>query len=223
MGLNETRTDEIYRRIRSDILGGRIEPGSQMQFARMRAEYGASVGVLREALMRLSAEGLTVNQAQQGFRVMEVSLDDLVDLTESRCFIESLVIRDSVASGDLEWESRVVAAHHRMERTEKYDPTNAAPVTPAWADAHHVFHMALVSAAKNRRLVGIAASLRASAEVYRHWSMPFETEKRDVEGEHRQLMELCLMRDADGAAEAITLHLRLTRDLILDGSRASRQ
>ncbi|MEI7547555.1 MAG: GntR family transcriptional regulator [Actinomycetota bacterium] len=223
MAVSETRTDEVYRRIRTDILGGRIEPGSQMQFARMKTEYGASVGVLREALMRLSAEGLTVNQAQLGFRVMELSLDDLVDLTETRCAIESLVIRDSVANGDLEWESRVVAAHYRMEKTDKYDPGDTAPVTPAWADSHHLFHMALVSAAKSRRLIGIAASLRASAEVYRHWSMPFESEKRDVEAEHRELLDLCLKRDADGAAEALARHLRLTRDLILNGSRGSRQ
>jgi DNA-binding GntR family transcriptional regulator len=220
---SETRTDEVYRRIRADILGGRIEPGSQLQFSRMKADYGASVGVLREALMRLSAEGLTVNEAQQGFKVMELSLEDLVDLTDTRCTIEGLVLKDSVANGDLEWESRVVAAHHRLEGTPKYDPAGAAPVTAAWAQAHHLFHMALLSAARSRRLEAIASSLRASAEVYRRWSMPFEAEQRDVSAEHRELLELCLKRDAEGAAAALARHLQLTKNLILKGSHGRSQ
>jgi DNA-binding GntR family transcriptional regulator len=223
MSSSETRTDEVYRRVRDDILGGVIEPGSQLLFNKLKATYGASVGVLREALMRLSAEGLTVNQAQQGFKVMTVSLDDLVDLTDTRCVIESLVLEDSVTNGDVEWESQIVAAHHRMERTVKHDPNDGAPVAAAWAQAHHLFHMALLSAAKSRRMQAIASSLRAAAEVYRHWSMPFEVEERDVSGEHQQLVTLCLKRDAVGAARALTEHLQMTKELILAGSKGVRQ
>lgn len=223
MTTSETRTDEVYRRIRADILSGRIEPGSQLQFAGLKANYSASIGVIREALMRLSAEGLTVNQAQQGFRVMALSLEDLIDLTRTRCTLEGLVLRDSIAHGDLEWEARIVAAHHRMEGTIKYDPADGAPVTAAWAQAHHLFHMALLSAAASKRMEGIAASLRAAAEVYRRWSMPFEMEKRDVSQEHRELLDLCLRRDADGAAAALARHLQLTQNLILNGSRGKRQ
>lgn len=63
----------------------------------------------------------------------------------------------------------------------------------------------------------IAASLRASAEVYRRWSMPFEVTKRDVSAEHAELVRLCLAHDADGAAAALVRHLRLTETLILKG------
>ena len=97
-----TRTDQVYRRLRADILGGRLAPSAPLPFARLKEDYGASMGVLREALMRLTAEGLTVNQAQHGFRVISLSLEDLRDLTETRCMIESTVLRDSVTNGDLD-------------------------------------------------------------------------------------------------------------------------
>ena len=116
-----TRTEQVYRRLKADILGGVIEPGTALPFAKLKDDYGASMGVLREALMRLSAEGLTVNQPQFGFKVISLSLEDLTDLTETRCMIEAQVLRDSVTNGDLEWETRVLSAHHRMERTPKFE------------------------------------------------------------------------------------------------------
>ncbi len=223
MASSQTRTEAVYHRIKADILGGMIEPGSQLPFAKLKLDYGASMGVLREALMRLTAEGLTVNQSQLGFKVMSLSLEDLVDLTETRCTVESLVFKDSIINGDIDWEARVVSAHHRMERTPKHDPSEDAPVTAAWAKAHHDFHMALLGAAKSRRLMGIAESLRAAAEVYRRWSMPFEIVKRDVTAEHQELVDLALKREADAAADSLRRHLQLTKNLILKGVSGGRQ
>jgi DNA-binding GntR family transcriptional regulator len=223
MSGNGTRTDEVYRRLRADILGGALKPGDQLQFARLKNDYGASMGVLREALVRLTAEGLTVNQAQHGFRVITLSIEDLVDLTNTRCLIESLVLRDAVENGDIEWESRIVAAHHRMERTPKETGEGPAFVTAAWAQAHHEFHMALLGAAKSKRLQHIAANLRASAEVYRRWSMPFETVRRDVSAEHLEILNLALKREAKAAAAALSRHLELTRELIVRGAEKARQ
>ena len=223
MATNQTRTEEVYHRIKADILGGQVEPGSQLPFAKLKTDYGASMGVLREALMRLTAEGLTVNQSQLGFKVMTLSLEDLVDLTETRCTIESLVFKDAIRNGDIDWEARIVSAHHRMERTPKHDPQEGSPVTAAWAKAHHDFHMALMSAAKSKRLIGIAESLRAAAEVYRRWSMPFEVVKRDVTAEHQELVDLALKRDAEAGAVSLTRHLQLTKNLILRGVTGGRQ
>lgn len=223
MSLSQTRTEEVYNRIKADIVGGLVEPGSQLPFAKLKADYGASMGVLREALMRLTAEGLTVSQSQLGFKVMSLSLDDLIDLTDTRCTIESLVFKDSIRNGDIEWETRVVSAHHRMERTPKHDPRADTAVTAAWAKAHHEFHMALLSAAKSKRLMGMAESLRAAAEVYRRWSMPFEVVKRDVSAEHQELVDLALKRDEEAAAESLTRHLQLTRTLIVQGVSAKKK
>ena len=218
-----TRTEQVYRRLKADILGGVVEPGTALPFARLKNDYGASMGVLREALMRLSAEGLTVNQPQFGFKVISLSLEDLADLTETRCMIEAQVLRDSVTNGDLDWETRVLSAHHRMERTAKFEPGAQSPVTSAWSQAHQQFHVALLSGAHSQRMQAIAANLRAAAEVYRQWSMPFEVVKRDESDEHKDILDLSLAREPDAAAAALVRHLATTRDLILKGTRAPQQ
>src|SRR5690349_21307966 len=114
-----TRVDATYRRIRADIIGGRLAPGSRLLFAEMTERYGASTGVLREALPRLVEQGLVVSQPQIGFRVMSLSVDDLRHLTEARVAIETLVLRQSVTHGDLAWETTVLGAHHTLARTPK--------------------------------------------------------------------------------------------------------
>jgi DNA-binding GntR family transcriptional regulator len=218
-----TRTEQVYRRLKADILTGQIEPGAALPFAKLKEDYVASMGVLREALMRLTAEGLTVNQPQFGFRVISLSLEDLTDLTGTRCTIESMVLRDAVTNGDLDWETRVLAAHHRMERTKKFEGGDGTHVTLAWAQAHQEFHEALLSGARSLRMQAIASNLRAAAEVYRQWSIPFEVVRRDVSAEHREIVDLALARNANEAMAALVRHLSATRDLILKGTQPPRQ
>lgn len=213
-----TRSDLVYDRVRSDLLRGAIEPGSTLRFDKLRETYEASMGVLREALARLSAEGLVSRQAQQGFRALELSMKDLTDLTEARCEIEGLVLAESIGRGDLEWEARVVAAHHRMERTPKEDPETGDLVTPAWEAAHNAFHFALCDAAQNKRLLDIMASLRVASEIYRRWSIPLENPKRDVPAEHRELLDLSIARETDAAVASLRRHLELTKNVILKSS-----
>lgn len=223
MAGSETQSELTYHRLRADILGGHLAPGAALQFAQLRESYGASMGVLREALMRLTAEGLAVNRSQQGFRVVDLTLKDLDDLTNSRVLIETAVLRDAVEQGDLDWEAGIVSAHHRLERTPKHIDGDEHSVTDAWARAHQEFHAALLSAAGNQRLMNIANSLRAAAELYRRWSMPYERVKRDVDAEHRELMDLALGRKPEDACEVLAQHLSFTRDLILNGTRSTRQ
>lgn len=211
MAASTTRAETTYRAMRSDILAGRVRPSDKLPFAELGERYDASQGVLREALARLVAEGLVVSEPQVGYRVMPLSIKDLEDLTDARCEIEGLVLRNAVVNGDVEWESAVVAAHHRLERTPDGKQTTDGRVSEAWAEAHGNFHRALLSACTNERLKAMAISLRASAEVYRQWSESLEGSERDVDGEHRALMMAALDRDADRAVEMLHLHLRTTQ------------
>lgn len=213
-----TRTEVAYQQIRDDLTSGKIRPGSQLLFSDLKEQYLASMGVLREALVRLSAEGLVKSFSNRGFQAMALSVEDFDDLTQSRCHIEPMVLRDSIARGDLEWESRIISAHHRMERTPKGDAGGGGPITSEWAAAHQQFHEELISASVNSRLKKVAASLRAEAEVYRCWSISFETKKRDVSAEHKELVDLALARDAKGAAAALERHLTRTLKLVQTGT-----
>jgi DNA-binding GntR family transcriptional regulator len=211
-----TRTEKVYSTLRADILAGRQLPGSRLPFAELSARYQASMGVMREALTRLAAEGLVDAEPQHGFRVMPLSRSDLEHLTETRCLVEAAVIRQSTEHGDVAWESEVLAAHHRLQRTPQAAQDDPARLSEDWALAHRDFHHALSSSCPNPRLLGLAASLRDAAELYRRWSVPLGHERRDVAGEHRGLLDAVLAHDADAAADLLEQHIRHTTAVLTE-------
>ena len=92
-----TLTASALSRIRSDIIACRLMPDERLRFEALRERYGMGVSPLREALMRLEAEGLVQLEQNKGFRVSEVSRENLLDLMQTRIEIE--FDRASVVAG----------------------------------------------------------------------------------------------------------------------------
>ena len=112
-----TRTEEVYAVLRGDLFKGVFAPGQKLRVVELGERFGASQSVIREALLRLTEQNMLVAEPQRGFRVCDLSIDDIAALTETRVLIESQALRWSVERGDLAWETAVLAAHHRMEKT----------------------------------------------------------------------------------------------------------
>jgi DNA-binding GntR family transcriptional regulator len=204
-----TRTGEVYEALRADILNTRIEPGSKLKIAQLSNRFGVSLSVVREALTRLGEQRLVVANPQRGFSVVGLSVSDLDDLTNVRTQIESMALRDSIAHGGVAWEAEVVAALHRLERTEIYaDP---AHVNPEWLDLHRAYHHSLVAGGVSTRMRAIANTLRDNAELYRMWSRTWAHDvDRDLQAEHRGIMTAALSGDEEAAVAALSQHIART-------------
>jgi DNA-binding GntR family transcriptional regulator len=219
-----TKAERIYCQLRADILAGRHLPGQRLRFAELCERYATSMGVLREGLLRLAEQGLVRGEAQQGFQVVALSVDDLKELTEVRREIETLTLRRAIANGDLEWETSLIAAHHRLTRTPQLDPNDPDRLSDQWATAHARFHAGLLAGCTNERLKGIAAALRDSAELYRRWSVPLGHDPhRDIATEHAAILEATLARDAARAVEYLAVHVDRTTHILLASPSAQEQ
>lgn len=206
-----TRSEQVFAQLRTDILSGRLPPGTKLRFADLTERYDCSTSVVREGLSRLAEQGLVQSEPQHGFHVTPLSMSDLEDLTTARCALEGLVLRISIENGDIAWESEVVAAHHALDRTPMETAGNPVLMNEEWTAAHSRFHRALLAACPNQRLRSMALSLRDAAELYRRWSRPIgHDDHRDVRGEHRALVEAALRGDADEAVRLLEEHLRRT-------------
>jgi DNA-binding GntR family transcriptional regulator len=202
-----TRGGEVYDVLRADLLNGVLNPGDKLPMVELANRFSVSQSVVREALTRLAEQGLVVATPQRGFRVRELSVEDMVGLTESRVEIESVALRLAIERGDVYWEKEIVAAYHHLERTPVVDADGR--FHEPWAAVHHDFHRALTTGCNNARLHGVVLALRDSAELYRRWWWALADDRqRDLPAEHRQLKDLTLARDADGAIEALTYHIR---------------
>src|ERR1700735_1236647 len=131
-----TQADQAYDALLAEILDCRLAPGAKIRISDIAARLNLSPGAVREALSRLSAEKWTVATAQKGYSVTPVSGAELKDLTRTGITIEQLCLRSAIAHGDVEWETAIVAAYHRLHRIPMLVAESASRLSEAWVAAH---------------------------------------------------------------------------------------
>lgn len=202
-------SEQVYTHLRDAIMRGDYAPGDALKPQDLAREQGVSLAVVREALVRVVGDGLADRLANRGFAVPAYSDRRWQEIAEARRTVEPVLLRMSIERGDLDWEARVRAAHHRLARTPPYVPEEGEYYTAAWAEAHRVFHRTLLDGCGNRVLLETFDRMWTASELARRWSA-HRNPGRDGIDEHRDLEEAALARDANTAAEVLTRHLTLT-------------
>lgn len=211
-----TKSHRAYTQIRADILSCTLMPGTKLNIAGLAADLDVSLGAVREALSMLQSEALVVSEPQRGYTVSPVSPKELADITEARIAIEGLCLRASIERGDLAWESRVVAAWHRLSRLSQTEAGRDQHLSDVWSSAHADFHAELVGACGNDWLLRMRAMLYEQSERYRRMSVsvPQQAGTRDVPAEHKAIFDAVMDRDIDRAVAALENHLRKTSTIV---------
>jgi GntR family transcriptional regulator, carbon starvation induced regulator len=204
-------------RLRAGIVACQLAPGAKLHIGHLARDHEVSPGAIREALAMLEKEGFVVTEPQKGSAVSTVSRDDLLDLTLARVEIEKACLASSLAHGDIEWESQLVASFHRTFRRNARQEPVFSHGAAGWIAAHDRFHAALVAACRSQRLLATRSLLYDQSERYRRLSLAFSVE-RDVETEHRLLMEAALDRDLRKSQELLEAHIKATAEALIDAS-----
>lgn len=201
----ETVGDSAYRRIRTDLIFGKLEPGQKLKLEKMSGAYGTSVSTLRETLNRLCSEGLVVAEGQRGFEVAPISAIEFQQIAELRELLEAHAIGQSFKAGDLDWEASVVSSHHKLAVMERSMLAGNKSDAEAWKQCDWQFHRALISACGSQVLLDAHAAVYDKYLRYQMLAVVFRGEIAAVE--HRQLMEAALRRDSNAARKVLHSHI----------------
>ena len=214
-------TQAAYERLRADLLACRLRPGARLKINELCQTLSVSLSAVREALARLTSEGLVIAEPQRGFRATPISAADLSDVTQVRIQIECLCLERALALGDIAWESELVACFHRLSRTPERDLQDPERMSEPWSVAHAGFHRALVSACDSAWLLRLREILYAQSERYRRLSIPLAEVERDLSREHEALLKAALARDVQRSGMLLTQHIELTTQILLKQAWAS--
>lgn len=206
-------TTQAFERLRNDILGGQLRPEMRLRIQALSERYGIGATAIREALSRLVTDGFVESEDQRGFCVARVSREELTDLTHTRVEVECLALCSAITNGDLEWESGILSAFHRLSKTP-------APSTPelhaSWAAAHQQFHEALIAGCSSPWTLRLCRLLYDQSERYRNLAERYTSKQnRDPIIEHREMMDAAMSRQADKAAQLLREHFWETTEIIL--------
>jgi len=203
-----------YRQLRSDIVAGKLKPGSRLRVEHLKERYKVGAGTLREALSLLVADLLVVSQDQRGFRVAPISLADFRDITETRAMLEAEALRQSIRNANDEWEGELVSAFHLLRLAEERTERSDSQTLIDYEVSNRRFHTALLRNCPSHWTKHFVSVLYRQSERYRRLSLANPPPKRDVHAEHATIFEAALAHDSEAAAAALADHITQTYRVI---------
>ncbi len=210
--------DRAYLRLRSEIIDGNLIPGDRLRAAELHKRFGLGLTPIREALMRLSTEGLVDAESRRGPRVMQASIAELADIMATRREIERLCLTRAIEYGDAAWEAEIVASLHVLSRTPLPDLPDDRGAAVQWEAQHRRFHFALVAACGSNWLLRFWNLLADHSERYRKIRLVNhrveEAQVRDINAEHTAIMEAVVSRDSARANALMDTHLLATEKAV---------
>jgi|TARA_B110000858_G_scaffold176710_1_gene211083 DNA-binding GntR family transcriptional regulator len=211
---SETLASSVYQELHQDILAGKLKPGSKLRLETLKNEYNVGNSPLREALNRLSANGMVLREENKGFRVSTASVPKLQELIKTRCWLEEIALRESIANGDDNYDEHIVVAYHRLSRIPANE--DGSWDSPEQEQKHRDFHNALLSACDSNILLRYCEELQEQTLRYRKLSAVVKYREGREGIEHSSIKDAVLDRDADKAVALLKSHYEITAEIVID-------
>ncbi len=201
-------TDRAYQDTRARILDGRLAGGDVITEGAVSTALGVSRTPVREAFLRLQAEGLLELYPKRGAVVVPISAEEAGTLSEASELIETFAITKLLTENDRApralceelWE--ILGEQARLARSR--DLTG-------FVSADSTFHLAIVAAAQNAHLTSLYAALRDRHVRLTLTSAKITLDLDDIIEEHNKLVRLLEEGDLDPALSTVRAHVRGTR------------
>jgi DNA-binding GntR family transcriptional regulator len=203
----ENLRDSVANALRAAVISGELKPGEVYSAPTLGARFGVSATPVREAMLDLVREGLVISLRNKGFRVTEVSDEDLDNVAAVRQLIEPPTIRDVVPV--------IPAADYPRLRRLAEDIVVAAQAGDliAYIEADRVFHVTLLAYSGNQKLVDVVSDLRSQTRLLGLTPLVESGRLLPSATEHHELMDLVEAGDGEGAEQLMRRHIGHVRGL----------
>lgn len=198
-----SKSDLAYAELREKILTGGLPAGSRLAQYELAESLNMSITPLREAIRRLSSEGLLTVETHRDVRVSTMTADEARQLFEVRLSLDPTAAKLAAARRT---DDDITALRAAVDQL--------LPVTRQWGEgaltAHRVFHQTLYRASHNDVLIKMLDDLWDKSDRYRRLGLDLppgdEPRTRDLQ-EHHRLVDLVVDGQADRAAQLMHDHI----------------
>lgn len=191
--------DRVFDELRRRIVAGELAPGDRIDPTEVAESLGVSRTPVREAILKLDAEGLVERQPYRGVVVSGIDHSAAEDITALRIQVETLAVRTAVPrlrAADLE---QLRWAHDRFRSAVEGQDADRS-----FGDLNREFHLTLYRLAGSERLLRLFRDLSAQAERIR---AHFNVRGGPAVHEHEEILRACEAGDVEAAREATQRHI----------------
>ena len=216
MALNKaTLSEQIYDILKQDILSQTIKQGEKLTLKALQERFDVSSTPIREALTRLSEEGLTNYYSNVGVAVISLRSKDVKELYQFIGDMDALAIEYSSNSPKLnELCSKLTAITERSNEIEKLKAgkniTDAEKETLSneWANLSDTFHLIFYDYCDNERLAKAAARQRSQLTILSRMYQKDAAVQAQIEKSHVDIYNAFMKKDYSNASLLMKEHLK---------------
>lgn len=199
--------DGVYEHLRRALLDGDLVPGERLGEVELGQQLGVSRTPIREALVRLTQDGLLTTEANKGVRVRTVTAAEARD---------AYVVREELDGLAAALAAQAHTAADARGLTLALDALDAARGTDYREQTRLdlAYHRAVTAAAHNTVLGSLARDLEQRVALIKHQTRTYNAHP-DTAAQHAAILRAVLDRDADAARDAARTHVRTFAALVL--------
>jgi GntR family transcriptional regulator, carbon starvation induced regulator len=212
---------DAFVQIREDIVHGRLAPGEKLKPDMLHERYKIGLSPIREALSRLTSDGLAISEGQRGFFVAPVSLSELKDVANLRIKFSMIALEESIRHGDDAWEAGIITSYYYLNKLVEQMKKDPSAYADEWELRNRAFHAALESACNSPWLLYFCEVLYDHSERYRRRFVTYSEVRSGVYREHEIIMKAALDRNAKLATETLALHIQRGAEIVGELMQAS--
>jgi DNA-binding GntR family transcriptional regulator len=196
--------DHAYRLIRDEILSGRRAGGDWLREGELAESIGVSRTPVREALRRLTAEGLVTYERHRGVQVKGWDIADLDEIFSLRMVLEPWGCRLAAERGAVDADLLDNLAHRMDALVVDGQPTDLDRLT----ELNNRFHRAILDGSGNNRLATVLASVVQVPIVWRTFAHYRPEALRRSLAHHHELVAALRAQDGEWAQSVMSSHIR---------------
>lgn len=206
----ETLADIAFYRIKEDILCHVLPPDTRLTIEQLKLRYDIGPTPIREALNRLVVTGFANANGLKGFRVTNLSLNELQDLHQTRQLIDTEALARALQKGDDEWEANLLGDMHRLSKidTSRHKRNTIAE----WLQRLSRFYLTLFGACDSPWLIALHRQLNEQSRRYDFLQLENDPELEQslhhLTRQHKTLGDCAINKMADKAEQQLHLILR---------------
>lgn len=201
MSPRTTLADETARQLRDLILSGELMIGSSLRQDELATRLGVSRTPLREAIAKLSSEGLVRSDPHRGAVVSRPSEAELLELYEIREVLEVLAAERATQNQTPDDVARL------RDLTRSFEGITDAG---EWARLNTEFHMDLYAVSGRVRLCELIRQLRNQTEAFVRLRVGPPQDREEAHQDHLRIVEAFAAKDVDAVVEETRAHMRRT-------------
>ncbi|MGO9547246.1 MAG: GntR family transcriptional regulator [Rhodomicrobium sp.] len=199
--MSESQAERLCSIIEEEILSLKFKPGDKLDETRLAERYGTSRTPVREAIRKLSANGLIELRPHKGAVVAKLGIRELVELLEVMAELEGACGRlaaKACLKGDLDAinEGLALCRHHSTNNDVQ-----------GYKLANETFHEAIYRASRNNCLINLTRSTRKRVAAYRRIQLEQVNRIRTSTKDHERIARAICEEHPEEADRLLQIHI----------------